>query len=261
MYNNYPIKIIKWSQIPYSGQVILPKGIDYNAGYWPLNYFNYAGNGVFAKNNGMVVFLNIENPKDINFKEELRELEYSLKNITEKQIKIVDYWSDKALIESIMSIALKLVSEYDKSPGMTVRLLSILTKAINDAYIIASYFKYFWDYPRPIQLKEKITTRIDTPKSPSYPSIYSVVMATAMEVLIYYFPKEKEKLLKIHQDVSSSRLYAGIHFKADLYEGTKLGRQIGSMIVLETSKERDVKGKRIDEPAEDILDVDIIPKY
>ena len=51
MYNNYPIKIIKWSQIPYSGQVILPKGIDYNAGYWPLNYFNYAGNGVFAKNN------------------------------------------------------------------------------------------------------------------------------------------------------------------------------------------------------------------
>ena len=105
-------------------------------------------------------FLNIENPKDINFKEELRELEYSLKNITEKQIKIVDYWSDKALIESIMSIALKLVSEYDKSPGMTVRLLSILTKAINDAYIIASYFKYFWDYPRPIQLKEKITTRL-----------------------------------------------------------------------------------------------------
>lgn len=33
------------------------------------------------------------------------------------------------------------------------------------------------------------------------------------------------------------------------------------MIVLETSKERDVKGKKIDEPAEDILDVDIIPKY
>ena len=140
-------------------------------------------------------------------------------------------------------------------------MLSILTKAINDSYIIASYFKYFWDYPRPIQLEEKISTRIDTPKSPSYPSIYSVVMSTAMEVLIYYFPKEKEKLLKIHQDVSASRLYAGIHFKADLYEGTKLGKQIGTMIVLEISKERDVKGKKIDEPTEEMLDIDIMPKY
>ena len=241
--------------------MILPKGIDYNAGYWPLNYFNYVGNGVFAKNNGMVIFWNIENPKDINFKEELRELEDSLKDITDKQIKIVDYWSDKALIESIMSIALKLVSEYDKSSAITARMLSILTKAINDSYIIASYFKYFWDYPRPIQLEEKISTRIDTPKSPSYPSIYSVVMSTAMEVLIYYFPKEKEKLLKIHQDVSASRLYAGIHFKADLYEGTKLGKQIGTMIVLEISKERDVKGKKIDEPTEEMLDIDIMPKY
>ena len=33
------------------------------------------------------------------------------------------------------------------------------------------------------------------------------------------------------------------------------------MIILEISKERDVKGKKIDEPAEDMLDVDILPKY
>ena len=61
--------------------------------------------------------------------------------------------------------------------------------------------------------------------------------------------------------MSSSRLYGGVHFKSDLYEGAKLGKQIGMMIVLEATKERDVKGKKIDEPMGDMLDADILPKY
>ena len=234
MYNKYPMKMLRWSQIPYGEQTTFPKGVDCNAGYWPLNYFNYAGNGVFVNNNGRVIFWNIENPKDINFKDDMRELEY---------------------------LALKLLSEYNESQGSAARILSILSKSINDAYIIASYFKYFWDSPRPIQINKDLAVNIETPKSPSYPSIYSVVMATAIEILMYYFPKEKNKLLKIHQDMSSSRLYGGVHFKSDLYEGAKLGKQIGMMIVLEATKERDVKGKKIDEPMGDMLDADILPKY
>ena len=261
MYNKYPMKMLRWSQIPYGEQTTFPKGVDCNAGYWPLNYFNYAGNGVFVNNNGRVIFWNIENPKDINFKDDMRELEYLLNNITQDQVKVADYWSSENLIENIMSIALKLLSEYNESQGSAARILSILSKSINDAYIIASYFKYFWDSPRPIQINKDLAVNIETPKSPSYPSIYSVVMATAIEILMYYFPKEKNKLLKIHQDMSSSRLYGGVHFKSDLYEGAKLGKQIGMMIVLEATKERDVKGKKIDDPMGDMLDADILPKY
>ena len=96
------------------------------------------------------------------------------------------------------------------------------------------------------QLDEKINCRIDTPKSPSYPSVYLATMATAIEILAYYFPKERKNLLMIQQQLGESRLYGGIHFRKDLYDGVKLGKQIGKEIILQVSKELDVKGRVID---------------
>lgn len=254
-------KIKNWSEIPYPNRKEIPKAMDYNTRYWIMNYFKYVGNTVFTNNNGRVIIWNIENPKDINFKEDLKEIEYIQKSNTELEIAMAEYWGEKSPIEIILPIAIELVSQYKVSSSVSARIMSILTKAINDAFIITSHFKYFWNRPRPVQLEENLKTILETPSSPTYPSIYAVVTAVSMEIISYYFPTEKDKLLQLKQQASISRLYAGVHFKSDLSQGIRLGNQIAKLIIEEISRDRDIKGMNIDSPVEKFLDVEITPKY
>ena len=246
MYNDNGLKGDKWSKIAYPGEIVYPDRVDFNTGYWIMNYFNYIGNGVFSNKIGRVINSNLKNSKEIDFKVELNRVRQVVSKIEKREDDIIKYWSGKSIVEIIMCMSLKLLVKYESSEGMKVRITSILTKAINDSYIIATYYKYFYDIPRPIQLDEKINCRIDTPKSPSYPSVYLATMATAIEILVYYFPKERKKLLMIQQQLGESRLYGGIHFRKDLYDGVKLGKQIGKEIILQVSKELDVKVRVID---------------
>ena len=246
MYNRYIIKNKKWSKIPYPGEIESPSGIDYNTGYWVMNYFNYIGNGLFTNKKGKSIILDVKNPKDINFDDELKKVEEVLGQIEDRENDIINYWKEKSIVEIVMCIALKLLTDYEGSDGMKVRITSVLAKSINDAYIIATYFKYFLDIPRPIQLNEKLNISMETPKSPSYPSAYLTTIVTAIEILVHYFPKERDKLLIIQQQLGEARLYGGINFKKDLYEGVRLGKQIGSSIIMEISMERDIKGEVID---------------
>lgn len=261
MYSNYYKSIPKWSQTPYPEQKIVYKGIDCDAGFWPMNYFKYVGNGLFTNNKSRIVNWNIENPKNINFNEELKDVEYIQKKLSEQEIELAKYWGNKMIIENMIPIAMKLASEYNVTQARATRIIAILSKAINDAFIISWYLKYYWDYPRPVQLGKDLKVVLDTPQSPTYPSGYSVAAAVTTEVISYYFPKEREKLIKLSREAAMSRLYGGVNFKADLAEGLKLGKQIGEMIMSEVTKERDVKGIKIDEPIQEFIDVKIMPEY
>ena len=89
---------------------------------------------------------------------------------------------------------------------------------------------------------------IQTPPFPSYVSGHAVVSAAAAEVLTdvygdnfsYTDTSEIEfgipersftSFRSAAQEAALSRLYGGIHYRFDNYEGNKVGRRLGEMIV------------------------------
>lgn len=268
MYNNYGCrekdKVIerkKWSEIPYPGQEAPYKGIERDAGCWGMNYFKYLGNDMFNDNKGKRIIWQIENPKNIDFVKELKEVEYIQNSVNEEEIAMAKYWGRNVPVATILPIAMELIIAYKINPPRSARIISVLSKTINDAFIITWYFKYLFNYARPIQLNNDLNTVLETPKFPTYPSGHSVVSAAAAEVMAYYFESEKSKIMQIAEEASISRLYGGIHFRSDLSEGLNLGKQIGKAIIKEISNERDKRGMIIDSPITEFRNVDIIPKY
>ncbi|MEG2290887.1 MAG: vanadium-dependent haloperoxidase [Clostridium sp.] len=250
-----------WSQIPYPGQVRVYHCIDPTAGSWPLIYFKNKGTEGFTDKTDNPVAFKIMNPSNINYMEELNEVECVQNNITEEQKKMAKYWGTGVPLQQITPITLQLISTYKISPAKSARIMSSVMNAINDAFILTWHFKTLWDYPRPCQLNPNIETVLKTPQFPTYPSGHSVVSATAAVVMSYYFPQEKRKLYALAESASISRLYGGIHFRSDLSQGLRLGYQIGEIIVEQLKKDKDSDGIMVDVPRCDFLDAPINPKY
>lgn len=256
-YNNYE----KWSQIAYPGETQPYIGVEPNTGYWTMNYFDWY-NGELIDKLGNKIKLDIKDPKQVDFNEELEVVQKAQNNITEEQKKIAEYWAKSVPIETIAPIALALIKTYGVNPPRSSRIMSILTKGINDAFVLTWYLKYKWDVARPIQLDQELNPYSTTPQFPAYPSGHSVISGAAAEIMSYYFPQEREKLMKIAEEASISRLFGGVHFPSDLTEGIKLGKQIGRIVIEQASQEKESNtGNYIDIPEKNFLDAPINPKY
>lgn len=114
---------------------------------------------------------------------------------------------------------------------MAARVLAVVQAGISDAFVVTWYFKYLWDVPRPNQLDQNLATFICTPKFPAYPSGHSVISGATEVILSYFFAPEAERLKKLAEENSISRLYGGVHFQPDISEGLRLGRQIGQIVI------------------------------
>jgi hypothetical protein len=238
----------KWSQIPYPGESKAPQGVDPSAGSWPMHFFRKNEYGAFTTFDGKPVSFEILQPSNINFDKSHLVVKNVLENLSQNQRVVAEYWGSGPPTKQWTPIIDRLISTYGLSPVRAARVLAAVQAGINDAIIITWHFKYLWDVPRPNQLDKKLTTVINTPKFPTYPSGHSVISATAEVILSYFFPPEAERLRELAGEDSMSRLYAGIHFKEDLLEGTRLGHQIGRIIVHELSKQRDINQIMIDIP-------------
>ncbi|MDF2519423.1 MAG: chloroperoxidase, partial [Clostridia bacterium] len=71
---------------------------------------------------------------------------------------------------------------------------------------------------------------------------------TAEVILSYFFPPEADRLKKLAEECSISRLYGGVHFVEDLDEGLRLGRQIGRIVTEQLTKQNDMNQSKIDIP-------------
>lgn len=250
----------KWSEIPYPGQERVYHGIDVNAGSWPLMYLIRRENH-FESPKGEKITFDLAHPSSFDFKSELIEVEDVQTNITKQQIAMAKYWGNGVPVMQITPIILALISTYKITPARAGRIMASVNNTINDAFVITWYYKYLFDYPRPVQLNIKLKTVISTPIFPTYPSGHSVVSGAVQMVLSYYFPSEAEKLNQIAEDASISRLYGGIHYNCDLKQGLRLGRQIGSIIVEYLKSQEDKDNTMIDIPKTIFLDAPIMPKY
>lgn len=248
-----------WSELSYAGEKRVPQGITPGAGSWPLHYFKRNKHGKFIKLNGAEITFDILPPSNFDFDKELLIVQETLDTLTPSEKAKAGYWGDGPATKQWTPIIDILIDTYGLDPIRAARVLAAVHSGINDAFIITWHYKYLWDIPRPNQLDQHLYTEICTPKFPTYPSGHSVVAGTVEVILSYFFPPESDKLNKLAEENSQSRLYGGVHFPADLTEGLKLGRQIGSIIVDILKKEHDKNQCMVNRDITKYLDAKLVP--
>jgi membrane-associated phospholipid phosphatase len=162
-------------------------------------------------------------------------------NLTPEQRKIADYWAGGAgtpLPPGIWNqILLDTVRDQRLSTPRIARDFALLNAAQSDAGVAAWDCKYaFWS-PRPINairdlgLDPTFTSYLPTPVFPSYISGHSTYSGASAEVLSYLFPEKAADFKAKAQEAGISRLYGGIHYKADNEVGLQVGAKVGQAVV------------------------------
>lgn len=139
-----------------------------------------------------------------------------------------------------------MIDTYGVTAPKAGRILAATQSALNDAFVVAWYFKFLWNIARPNQVNRNLVTVLCTPNHPSYPSGHAVIAGCAEVVLSYFFRGERKQLNILAVECANSRLYAGVHYPIDNWEGLKLGKQIGEIAVNELSNQTTLDGKPID---------------
>ncbi|MFO7258065.1 MAG: phosphatase PAP2 family protein [Bacteroidota bacterium] len=156
-------------------------------------------------------------------------------NMTEEKRRIANYWQDGLGTYTPPghwnTIAFDYIVKYKMNPLRTARTLAYLNMAIQDAGISCWDAKYYYHYPRPIQMIPGFKTIAGTPNFPSYTSGHSTFSAAAAEVLSHIFPQEGEIFRQWAEEAAISRVYGGIHWTFDSDVGLEQGKDVASYTV------------------------------
>ncbi|MGL4877027.1 phosphatase PAP2 family protein [Paraclostridium dentum] len=250
-----------WQTIPYAGMNTLPIAETPTAGSFPLAFLRRDPNGKFLNPDGSFFDFNVSNPHNTySIADEFDYLSNVQCNLTYEQIKIAKYWSTGVATKQFTPIADILIDTYGVPPCSASRILYILQGAINDAFVATWYLKYLYNIIRPCQYNQCFKTVVCTPMHPAYPSGHSVSAFCMAEVLSYFFPAEREKLFMLAGQCSDARILAGVHFKMDCEEGSRLGISVGKSVISLISRQVDINNNPVDVIYTENLNADIIPK-
>ena len=103
------------------------------------------------------------------------------------------------------------------------RNMALLNMAIMDAAIVCWDTKMFYFNPRPTQLNPQIKTYTGIPNFPAYISGHSTFSGAAATVLGHIIPENKTAYEAMAREASLSRMYGGIHYRADCEVGLVVG--------------------------------------
>ena len=238
-----------WTDLPYAGEDKPPSNpVDPLAGSWSTEYIQLNADGQLKDRNGKTIDLDIQNPNNIKWNQQLKVVQETLENITDEQIQIAKYWGAGAPTKQWTPIIDRLIDTYGVTPPMAGRILKAVHSGINDTTVVTWYVKFRYNVARPNQLDHDLTTILCTPRFPTYVAGHASVAGCAEVILSYFFPSESSRLKALAEEAALSRLYAGVHFPVDLEDGLKLGRQIGHIVVHTLKKEENSASEKIDVP-------------
>jgi membrane-associated phospholipid phosphatase len=175
-------------------------------------------------------------PGSARFEREFREVERLLGRVDRRQTRIAFFWADGAGTDTPPGhwnrIALRLIAKAQLPMRSVARVLERLNTAQADAFIAAWDAKYAYWSVRPVTVMRR---RVDvfwapllaTPAFPGYVSGHAARSGAASTVLARFFPRRAAVLDRMAAEAADSRLYAGIHFRADSEAGLALGRRVG----------------------------------
>lgn len=166
---------------------------------------------------------------------EVEEVLWYSKNLTRERLSIVHKWADGVGTYTPPGhwndIAAEHIRDAKFSEVRAARAFALLNMTMHDAAIACWDAKFFYFNPRPTQLNPEIKTGTGIPNFPAYVSGHSTFSASASTVLAYLFPAHASAFDAMSEEAAMSRLYGGIHYRADCEAGTELGKRVGSYTV------------------------------
>jgi hypothetical protein len=164
------------------------------------------------------------------------QLNYLIKlQPTPAQTQTVLKWSDNLGTPTIAGLWIEIYfdslrdSSY-KGELKIAKQVARLTRNIYDTFIVVWYNKYKYMTERPFQHAARLgillTITTLTPPSPSYISSHSIVSQVASLTIAEFIPDTNEKMAKLCQEASDSRLYGKIHYQMDCIEGQVMGKRL-----------------------------------
>lgn len=167
--------------------------------------------------------------------QEVAEVKRTVDNLTREQLAIVYKWADGVGTYTPAGHWNHIAADYLRSAGYsevrTARIFALLNMAMHDAAVGCWETKFFYFNPRPTQIDPGLKTPTGVPNFPAYTSGHSTFSAAAATVLSDVFPDRTAELEAMTDEAATSRLYGGIHFRADIEAGKDHGRRIGGYTV------------------------------
>lgn len=156
-------------------------------------------------------------------------------HVTEERRRIANFWQDGLGTYTPPGhwneFAKEFIIKYRLNPLRSARTLAYLNMAMMDGGISCWDAKYYYYYPRPIQMIKGFKTIAGTPNFPSYTSGHSVFSAAGAEVLAYIFPAEATVVRGWAEEAAISRVYGGIHWTFDAAVGIQQGKAVAQYTV------------------------------
>ena len=202
--------------------------------------------------------------KGSDFYKQALEVYEVKQNLTPDQRDIARFWSDDAMLTVTppghwIAIALQIMDRDKVGLEKTVDVLARLGIAQADAFIGCWRAKYQYDLLRPLTyIRRNIDPNwealLNTPPFPEYPSGHSTQSGAAAAVMTRLFgenfaftdatgradglaPRSFANFAAAANEISLSRLYGGIHFRAAIESGLEQGRCIATFaLALRTRK-------------------------
>ena len=172
---------------------------------------------------------------------ELREVMDVRARITPEQERIARFWvggQGSSLPPGLWNqVALVYLDNAKDSAPRAARVLAALNVAEHDAAVAVWDTKFTYWSARPVNairdlgLDPNWRPLLATPTFPGFVSGHSGYSAAAADVLSYFFPSERATFLAKADEAALSRLYAGIHPRADNEYGAELGHRVGQAVV------------------------------
>jgi hypothetical protein len=173
-------------------------------------------------------------PGSEQFKKELAEVQSIKREGNSREWQIALYWADGAGTYTPPGHWNEIASAKFASEKLNelriARAYSLLNMAMSDAAICCWDTKAYYFTARPSQIDPSIKT-IGLPNFPAYTSGHSTFSAAASVVLGYLFPASSANYEAMAKEASESRIYGGIHFRADCEVGLRCGTAIGGFSV------------------------------
>ncbi|GAB3537169.1 hypothetical protein GCM10027443_29480 [Pontibacter brevis] len=168
-------------------------------------------------------------------RKELDEVLSFTMNPTLERMRIVNFWADGVGTSTPPghwnAIATEEFVKKHYSEVRWARNYALLNAALMDAAILCWNTKFYYFNARPCQLEPKIKTLTGVPNFPAYVSGHSTFSGAAAAVLGHLLPERASDFQAMAQEASDSRLYGGLHYRADCREGLIAGKKVGNYAI------------------------------
>lgn len=163
---------------------------------------------------------------------EIEELKTLAADLSAEDEALVAYWNAGAPNYRWIELALAEHAEAAIPPTPRfARGMALLNLAIYDATVAAWEAKYTYNRAHPSEVDSSLSTLLENPDSPSYPSEHAAAAGAAAAVLSYLFPDHAAEFAVKADEAARSRLLAGVHYPSDVEAGLALGQAVAEQVL------------------------------